>query len=309
MGKLQLKLGCDPEFFLKDTKTGAFVSAHDKVPGTKSEPYRLPGGGYVQADGTAVEFNIPPSGTVKDFVNNIHAALSDIRKEFFADKRFEFAFVPVAEYTKEYFDSLPLEAKALGCEPDFDAYNKGNVNPKPNANYTFRTGSGHIHIGYLSGDDLIKVEPSKDPKHMEDCCAVSIALDNTLLSFKTMWDKDKKRAQLYGAPGCFRPKSYGLEYRSLSNAWLNYPLLWPWLFNTTKGTILAMQDGSAKKLFAWNDGMGQDMRNIQNIQNNIYQCLNMPTISMSYINTGVLAMALDGSVRLPTNKLGRPYKV
>jgi hypothetical protein len=35
-----------------------------------------------------------------------------------------------------------------------------------------------------------------------------------------LWDSDKKRRELYGALGAYRPKSYGVEYRVLSNAWL-----------------------------------------------------------------------------------------
>lgn len=300
-----IKLGCDPEFFLKDRKTGAFVSAHDKVPGTKTNPHRLPGGGYVQADGTAVEFNIPPSASAKEWVGNIRAALSDIRKEFFAKDDLAFAFEPVAEFAPDYFKSLPLDARALGCEPDYNAYTDGGVTPKPNANVTFRTGSGHIHVGYLSGDDMVQVDPTKDDKHMQDCCALSIVLDNSLLVYKGMWDQDRKRSTLYGKPGCFRPKAYGLEYRSLSNAWLNYPALWPWLFSNTKDSVLAMMDGSASRIFQYLQSGPQYLSELLNIVQSAAQCKD----PSHYISSANGKLLIEGYTSVPSKKLGRVFQV
>jgi hypothetical protein len=55
----------------------------------------------------------------------------------------------------------------------------------------------------------------------------------------------KKRRSLYGAAGCFRPKSYGVEYRTLSNSWLASKELMEWVFATTKKSIEDLMDGKA----------------------------------------------------------------
>jgi hypothetical protein len=47
-----------------------------------------------------------------------------------------------------------------------------------------------------------------------------------------MWDKDATRRQLYGKAGAFRPKPYGMEYRVLSNRWLDSEPLMRWVYNT-----------------------------------------------------------------------------
>jgi len=240
MASSTVLIGCDPEYFLWDTKTSVFVSAHDKVPGTKDEPYKLANGGHVQADGTAVEFNIPPSRTPKQFKDHILSALNDIKKEFFAkDDNLKFSFSPVADFKPDYFDRLPASAKELGCDPDFSAYNGGKPNPKPNGTRQYRTGSGHIHVGFLKREDFIPqgVEPSSIQEHVDDCSALAIAMDYNLMSFRSLWDKDDRRATMYGNPGCFRPKPYGMEYRTLSNAWLNHPDLWPWLFQASVNAV------------------------------------------------------------------------
>lgn len=253
------KIGCDPEFFLK--KDGKFISAHDRVPGTKEKPHPLPGGGHVQADGLAVEFNIPASSTKRAFVNNIKQALVDIRQEFFKnDKDIEFSFSPVALFDLSYFKTLPEYALELGCEPDFNAYSGGKVNPRPSTSKPMRTGSGHIHVGYLSGDDMVEGIPSESPEHMDDCVLLSMAMDANFMLNKSIWDGDVERASLYGRPGCFRPKKYGMEYRSPSNSWLNYPDMWPWIFDATEAAVDSVKSGEFILSLRNSFGRGADFR-------------------------------------------------
>lgn len=217
-----LTIGADPEFFLR--KDGEFVSAHDIVPGNKHKPWPL-SHGAVQADGTAVEFNITPAKTAEQFTTNIRNTLIDIRK--MVPKEYEFCFIPAIEYQPGYFDKLPVKFKRLGCDPDFNAWEKGQVNPKPKDVGTLRAGAGHLHLGWGKG-----FKPT--PDHIWDCCEMVKVLDNTLGIAAKFWDNDRKRALLYGKPGAFRPKPYGVEYRVLSNKWLCYPDLWPWLFDTVQ---------------------------------------------------------------------------
>ena len=70
MQAAKILVGADPELFMKNPNTNAFVSAHDRVPGTKYEPFKVPNGA-IQVDGTALEFNIDPAHSVEEFVANI----------------------------------------------------------------------------------------------------------------------------------------------------------------------------------------------------------------------------------------------
>lgn len=225
---LPLTLGLDPEFFLVDSK-GTPVSAHDIVPGTKLEPHKLKHCS-VQADGTAVEFNTKPTKGRLTFARNIQDALDDLRG--IIPKKYKFHFEPHVVYPKEYFDALPDYAKILGCDPDYNALNHGARNKRPDGDATtMRTGSAHIHFGWREDADV------RDPGHIWDCCQVVKNVDRVFQSVKFAWDRDTEREKLYGKPGAFRPKHYGVEYRSLSNAWLNHPELWTWIFDVCKNVF------------------------------------------------------------------------
>lgn len=238
-------IGADPELFLVDGK-GEFRSAHDLVPGSKLMPFHV-SKGAIQPDGTSAEFNINPALTEEEFLGNIKSVLKDLQKTIREkDPSLNLRVSPVAIFDKEYFSKLPGEALAFGCTPDFNAWDNGKMTEFEGTEEPFRTGAGHVHIGWTERED------PADMAHMYDCIEATKQLDAILYPMSLLWDKDNKRRQLYGKMGAFRPKSYGVEYRPLSNAWLADPDLQRWVF---RASVKAMQllDNKIKQVKLWLD--------------------------------------------------------
>lgn len=206
-------IGCDPEIFLR--KNGKPVSAHDLLPGDKENPHKTEGGA-IQVDGMAAEFNTDPCD-LEDFTtfnSRILLQQRHIRDALPKDKGYSLHVAPIQEFGKEFIDQQPLKAKELGCDPDFNAYTL-KENPRPDAeNSTFRTGAGHIHVGW--GADI----PIDNKEHIEICAEFVKMLDLHVGLFMTLIDQDPRRRDLYGCAGAFRPKPYGVEYRTPSNVWI-----------------------------------------------------------------------------------------
>jgi hypothetical protein len=234
---LQVLVGADPEIFMFD-QAGKPVSAHGAIQGDKKNPFKVEHGA-VQVDGMALEFNIDPASSKEEFSRNIQAVLATLTSMV---PGYTLKSCPVAEFGAEYIKAQPMEALELGCEPDFDAYTNGGVNPRPNGQVPFRTAAGHVHIGW--GASI----PTDDPVHLEACVMASKQLDWSLGLGSLLFDggpEGRKRRQLYGAPGCFRPKSYGVEYRTLSNAWLQSKALMEWVFEVTQKSMSDLSEGIA----------------------------------------------------------------
>lgn len=233
-------IGADPEVFIYDQKNKKFVSAETKdgplIPGTKKDPHPI-NGGAIQVDGVAAEFNINPAKNFEEFYGNTKGVLMELKKRVKAHSEdYRLTPVPTATFDKKYFEELPKHTKELGCEPDYSAYTL-KPNPRPQTKEPFRTGSGHVHIGWTKG-----VDPFSEG-HMLDCQLVAKELDKYLHYASLSWDSDKKRQRLYGAPGSFRPKSYGMEYRPLSNAWLASPETIRTVYLITMGVMRAIDSG------------------------------------------------------------------
>ena len=223
----RFKLGCDPELFLVDYN-GQLRASCGLIGGTKESPQPITGlgeGFAIQEDNVAVEFNIPPAETMREFVDNVHRTIKVINDGINTTLGYTIDYRSAAYFPKE--ELIAPAAKEFGCDPDFNAWT-GQQNPKPKASdETLRSCGGHIHVGY----DINRIAPAKLIKCMDLTLGVpSVVMDNGEL-----------RKQLYGKAGAHRPKSYGVEYRTLSNFWVKHPKLTEWAWMQTAEAIKLAQ--------------------------------------------------------------------
>jgi hypothetical protein len=83
-----------------------------------------------------------------------------------------------------------------------------------------RSAGGHIHV-----------ETDQAPDE------VSRQMDLFLSVPATLMDNGEERKKLYGKMGAFRPKPYGVEYRTLSNFWIFDEKLIRWAWNQTERAL------------------------------------------------------------------------
>lgn len=222
-----LSLGCDPEVFLKH-QSGKHISSVGLIGGTKdvARPIDDEGNGVLE-DNVAVEFNTPPCYTVEDFKRHINKNLDYIRG------RAQELGLTVAINPSAVFDDDQLQtegAKTFGCEPDYNAWNNGQQNPRPRSDDpNLRSCGGHVHIALLPDDDPLMVIQAMD-----------LFVGCLMLDF----DTDTARRELYGKAGAFRKKPYGVEYRTASNAWIANDDRIQWVWDQTEKALNFVREGN-----------------------------------------------------------------
>lgn len=207
-------IGADPEFFIRDSQR--HIAICGKIGGTKDKPRQLGGGYAVQEDNVAVEFNIPPCFSKNEFKEAIRHMSSVLSQEIN-----NMGYL-ISKHASVSFDQDQLthpNALVFGCEPDYNAWTRSENEFPLIDDETLRTAGGHIHVG----TDTNMIEGTM---MMDLYLGVpSIICDNNPAS--------QKRRQLYGKAGAMRPKSYGFEYRTLSNFWIFKPELVSWVWDQT----------------------------------------------------------------------------
>ena len=239
----KILIGCDPEVFAK--QTGIFKSAYNLIKGDKKHPQKVRSGA-VQVDGMALEFNIDPAATEDEFVFNVQDVFNQMKLMV---PTYEVVVSPVAHFDSGYMKEQPKEALELGCDPDYNAWN-GQSNPRPDGDRPMRTASGHLHIGWTTDKEV------GDAGHVNDCNIVAKQLDYYLGLTSLFYDAEIERREMYGKAGAVRYKPYGVEYRTLSNAWLRSETLMRFVYrnavrgleNVMNGNILADKYGDIQEI-------------------------------------------------------------
>lgn len=251
---LDIKVGADPEFFV-ETNDG-IIPAVNMVAGTKYDPLACIKGA-MQVDGLALEFNIDPATNEDEFLEHIVTVRDQTLNAAKANSGLDLV---ISKAVGHHFGmgtlrELPREATILGCEFDYTMTGRRNSTSEESAG-DYRCTGGHVHIGW--GEDM---DASENSGHFIDTCSVAklclYLLEKPLrmkMYFDTCdegnrrqaWENERDeqlRQVLYGGNGAFRPKSYGMEYRGLSNAWIHEERYIRYVYRRVQVIMEMLQEG------------------------------------------------------------------
>lgn len=221
-----LTLGSDPEIFVVD-KDNQVIPAW-KLFGPKDGPtsphstrtsYRA----SVYWDGFQAEFTTPGGMTcMAYFMDAIYeglaATLSEARK---VDKGAKLSISSVLPVPRDLLENpeTPDKYVQFGCMPSKNAYGLSGRN-LDGRQVPIRFAGGHIHFGIPNA----KLFHRDDSAQKRVVWAMDAILGVACVSLFENWDNPVRR-EFYGLPGEYRLPPHGLEYRTLSNAWLAHPTI------------------------------------------------------------------------------------
>lgn len=304
MKKLQygiVTLGCDPEFFF--SKKGKIIGSEKILP---KEGLTIGyGTSKIIIDGVQAELN-PEANTCRErLAFNIKKCFETISLTLKNNKGIKTDFSQTIEISKKELNSLAKESRTFGCAPSKNIHNpKSKIAIKDASTYKYRSAGGHIHLGtyngYGSGDIQIKTNKAiKNDKHLVPM--LDIIVGNTCV----LIDRDPgniERRKVYGRAGEYRLPSHGLEYRTLSNFWLQNYQLFSLATGLARFAVLIIANSSKSNNIEKKIKSRIRMKDIENaINNNDYNLAykNFKRIR-SIIKTIVPKEQLDG--HFPLNK-------
>lgn len=214
----QPMLGSDPEVFIEDSD-GHMVPAANII-----DAPILSTTGSVVKDGLQVELHPSPAHCRETFAGNIQNCLVTTQQHIRTkNKKYRLSNKFVVDLTEEVLKRLTPEDLAIGCEPDKTAHTGAAKACTIDGTKHFkRYAGGHLHFGGSSSDDPAVKTLQKNIEESIILMDYLVALPWVLLDHS---DANKERRKVYGRAGAYRVQPHGLEYRVLSNAWMNHPAL------------------------------------------------------------------------------------
>ncbi len=235
-------IGADVEFFVKNA-LGDIVPAFMVVPQDKNNPI-IKKDIKVYYDNVLLEFNIPPSSNIKNFLvniaNGINLTESLIRPNFIDTSASVYLSPDCLD------DARALE---VGCDVEYNAYSMKPNNSVKDAvkNTSMRTSGGHIHISGENDSDAI------NDKTLHQIFVYMLDLFVGIPSILLEDDVTQKdRRKLFGKAGSFRIKPYGIEYRVLSSWWTRKPEYTALIYRICEFVFEFMNNQMWKKFWNFN---------------------------------------------------------
>lgn len=231
-------LGSDPEIFVEDSK-GNVIPAFTFL-GSKEKPNKINEGGMLYWDGFQAEFTTPATSCLDSQTFYVQRALRTLASLLTkVDPAAKISARTVMPLSADHLEKSKEEHVQFGCMPSLNIY--GMEGAKMNGREVpFRPAGGHIHFGI----------GQKTDKQISDIVkALDAVIGVACVSLFEKYD-DPKRRQLYGLAGEYRLPSHGLEYRTLSNAWIFHPLLMNLVNDTARKALMFGLKGLHQK--CWN---------------------------------------------------------
>lgn len=217
-------IGCDPEIFVED-KDGVVIPAFEFL-GSKEKPDSITCPTMSQDprqlywDGYQAEFNTNSYDCLGYHGNSIHAGLQALYDKMIAhNKEAKLSDKTTMPISFERLATDKPEHVEFGCMPSYNVYKMEGI--KDNGrNVGFRSAGGHLHFGInnrisageFTHETIIPLVKALDAILGVACVSMFASQDTPL------------RRCMYGLAGEYRLPPHGLEYRTLSNAWLFSPL-------------------------------------------------------------------------------------
>lgn len=225
-----VRIGSDPEFFVKDTE-GNPVPAEFLFPpegsGETNKPF---------FDGWQAELTTDPVDDISEVIPHIKRAVKSICE--IREAGIEPYLQPAIEVSRSSLDMAPPSAFAFGCSPSVNAFSSEvrdsqTIRREWNKQGNIFMAGGHIHLGMPGGAN--KANPVE--RLVPHAATFTIEYPNIIRMFETVGvtlltaaesiggdvGLFKKRRMFYGRSGEYRNTRYGIEMRSPSCIWLMCP--------------------------------------------------------------------------------------
>ncbi len=275
---MHISYGADPEFFFE--QNGAIIGS-EKI--LANNPIK----GLI-IDGVQAEMNPPAANSIKGLESNIKAIFTRLQAKLNDIKDVQVSFKSFVDVPRAELDSLSDSSRVLGCKPSLNVYMIPPMAVDAKT-YTKRSTGGHYHFG-LS-------HPIYNPAiGVDERKRLIPILDMILGNTCVLIDRDPNQAerrQVYGRPGEYRLTEYGLEYRTLSNFWLQHPGLMHFVMELGKLSVGILNSGLDPSSTSYLSGR-------KNLEKEIYDATGNIGVVVKAIMHNNYDLALDNFNRIFT---------
>jgi len=291
--KIRHKFGTDPEAFiykeLVNTEFGqipiiippaALIVDHNyPMKMVEDKKVLFSGDGFQWSeDGAAIEMQIKPQTSIDGFFNQVSTGIKSLQDHLNDTSGFGLWVNPIGFFdTEKYWKNRGEDFRMcviFGCDPDQFPNKYVEVGLEDSveieeidvSNHSYRYCGAHIHI------QAPKSSPTIFFKNWEDCATIfdffAGMLNTTFVRNKQIIIAERARLMHYGKPGRIRlqtynpeDKEYGIEYRVMSNSWLEDKKKTRKLLYTLDLASQIVEKDFAEKFLADFDGTIPDMYN------------------------------------------------